>query len=301
MPERAARWARALAWGGIALALAAPLAGCERASASRTTTAAPPSPSAAPAAAAPADGDADRALRSWLGRHLGDQLGAVTTALVAVDEKLVEARRIQGQRAKMAYRVLQHRQAADPVAVAGAGQAAVRGRAAVAWLLARDREEVVQLLDEQALLVASQQRLEAAAASLPALPLPPRALPWPAEGSTIARGFGPFAHERSGTTLSRRGLDLEVAERAAARALAAGTIVFAGPVRGLDLGVLVDHGGYWTFLGKLETLEVAAGQRVAAEQPLGRAARRRLYLELRLKLLPGGVPVDPAPFLAARD
>jgi murein hydrolase activator len=242
-----------------------------------------------------------------LGRHLEDEQAAVAAAAQVTDEKLAAARAVRAQRAAIAYRVLRHRpqaqaQAPAPAAVSSsaASTAIVRSRAAARWLLARDRDEVALLADEQALLSTSRERLAAAAPRVAALPLPPRDLPWPAPGS-IARGFGPFSHERSGATLSRRGLDLEVAEAAPVVALAAGTVVFAGPIRGLDEGVLIDHGTYFTLIGKLADLTVSTGTPVAAGQSVGRAARRRLYLELRLPLLPSGVPVDPAPFLADRD
>lgn len=254
-----------------------------------------PASSTSPSSAslpAPADAAADTELRGWLAHHLEDQQTAVAAAARTVDEKLALARGEQAQRARIAYRVLRHRVVRPADAVA-----AVRSRAAVKWRLARDRDEVSMLVDERQLLAASRDRLTAAALSLPTAPLPPRQLPWPAPGA-IARTFGLFAHERSGATLSRRGLDLEVAERAPAHALAEGVVAYAGPVRGLDLAVLVDHGAYWTLVGKLATVEVTQGQTVASRAILGRAARRRLYLELRLKLLPAGIPVDPAPFLA---
>lgn len=245
--------------------------------------------------------EADAALRGWLSRHLEDEQAAVAAAAQVTDEKLAAARAVLAQRAAVSYRVLRHTPAPGARAAASSEgtAAAVRSRAAARWLLARDGDEVALLADEQARLTASRQRLVAAAARVAALPLPPRQLPWPAPGS-IARGFGPFAHERSGATLSRRGLDLEVAESAAARAVAAGTVVFAGPIRGLDEGVLVDHGDYLTLIAKLADVAVTSGQAVAAGQPLGQAARRRLYLELRLPLVPAGIPIDPAPFLAER-
>ncbi len=235
---------------------------------------------------------ADRQLRASLTRLLEDQSAAVAAAAQVVDEKLAATTAVRGHRAALAYRVLRHRQSG-----ATAIAAEVRRRAAAKWLLARDRDEEAMLLEEKSLLAASRARLSAAAPTIAELPLPPRSLPWPAPGD-IARAFGRFLHERSGATLSRRGLDLDVADAAPAHALAAGTVTYAGPVRGLDHGVLVDHGAYWTFVGKLGAVGVTTGDVITAGQRLGATARRRLYLELRLPLLPAGVPIDPAPFLA---
>jgi murein DD-endopeptidase MepM/ murein hydrolase activator NlpD len=304
------------------LAASSPASTVSPSSSSSSSPSSPPSPSPS-AGTVPADPAADAALRAWLAHHLEDQQTAVSAAARTVEDKLAAARALQAQRARVAYRVLRHRAvrapasfAAAPAAssalatpgaastvappaapVPSAEQAAVRSRAAVKWLLARDRDEVALLADEREQLAASRERLTAAALALGAAALPPRQLPWPAPG-TVARGFGPFVHDRSGATLSRRGLDLEVAEHAVAGAVAAGTVVYAGPVRGLDQAVLLDHGSYWSLIGKLSAIDVAEGEAVSARQPLGRAARRRLYLELRLKLLPAGIPVDPAPFLA---
>jgi len=45
-----------------------------------------------------------------------------------------------------------------------------------------------------------------------------------------------------------------------------------------------------------ETLPVGAP--IAAGGRLGRAARHRVYFEVRIKLGPGGFPIDPEPLLA---
>jgi septal ring factor EnvC (AmiA/AmiB activator) len=114
------------------------------------------------------------------------------------------------------------------------------------------------------------------------------------------RRFGPTRHERSGATLSRRGLELEVEARAAAVAPADGVVRYAGPIRGLDAGVIVDHGSFVTVIGKLGELAVPAGAPVRRGDRLGRAARRRVYLEVRVEVGPGGLPIDPEPLLRRR-
>jgi septal ring factor EnvC (AmiA/AmiB activator) len=232
----------------------------------------------------------DREVRSRLAEHIGQQQQAVATAAASVGEKVDDARRQRAQRARLAYRITRLH---DPAA---GGMALVRSHAAVKWLLARDGSEFKMLLDEQRLLAASAIRLSAAALEVDRVALPPRELAWPAPG-VIVRGFGPFEHERSGATLSRRGLDLEVEDGVDAHAVAAGTVVYAGPIRGLDHGVLIDHGSYYSLLAKLTDLTVGDNQQVGPASVLGRAARRRLYFELRVKLLPSGIPVDPVPFL----
>jgi septal ring factor EnvC (AmiA/AmiB activator) len=112
------------------------------------------------------------------------------------------------------------------------------------------------------------------------------------------RHFGTLEHERSKAMLSRRGLDLEVEDHSPVVAPAAGTVRYAGPIRGLDHGVILDHGGYVTVIAKLAELALPVGAPIAAGDRIGRAARHRVYLEVRVKLGPGGLPIDPEPLLA---
>ena len=72
---------------------------------------------------------------------------------------------------------------------------------------------------------------------------------------------------------------------------------YAGPIRGLDHGVILDCGGVWIVVGKLAAPALAVGDFVETGHPLGHAARQRVYLEVRVPIGPGGLPVDPAPYL----
>jgi hypothetical protein len=90
----------------------------------------------------------------------------------------------------------------------------------------------------KARLHAAGERVVAATSQLPTLSFPAD-LARPAHGS-IARHFGLFGHERSKTTLSRRGIDFDVDEHQPAYAPADGTVRYAGPIRGLGHGVIID-------------------------------------------------------------
>nr|MBA3542216.1 M23 family metallopeptidase [Deltaproteobacteria bacterium] len=103
---------------------------------------------------------------------------------------------------------------------------------------------------------------------------------------------------RSKAVLSRRGIDLEVATRAPALAPARGLVTYAGPIRGLEQGVILDHGDYLTVIAKLGDVGVPLGATVEAGDRLGRAARHRVYFEIRIEVGPGGMPIDPEPLLA---
>ncbi|HZH03733.1 MAG TPA: peptidoglycan DD-metalloendopeptidase family protein, partial [Myxococcaceae bacterium] len=85
------------------------------------------------------------------------------------------------------------------------------------------------------------------------------------------------------------------------RAVAAGTVVFAGWMRGYGNLLIVDHGGgYHTLMAHLSDFKRAVGEPVepgAVVGAVGDTASLKgayLYFELRR----GGQAVDPAPWLS---
>ncbi|MEM9492973.1 MAG: hypothetical protein AAGC55_27740, partial [Myxococcota bacterium] len=61
---------------------------------------------------------------------------------------------------------------------------------------------------------------------------------------------------------------------------------------------VVDHGDYLSVTGALGQLSVIRGLRVETGDLLGESAGDRVYLEIRLDVGPGGLPVDPRPLIA---
>jgi septal ring factor EnvC (AmiA/AmiB activator) len=173
--------------------------------------------------------------------------------------------------------------------------AAARRRAAARLLLVRDASERGLLADVAQHLEAAQATEADAAAKLPSVTLPEQ-LARPVKGS-IARHFGIYEHDRAHVTLSRRGLDFEVEDHAPATAPAEGVVRYAGAIRGLDHGVLLDCGDYYVLVAKLGDLAIPVGAHVQKGDHLGLAQRHRVYLEVRVKLGPGGLPIDPEPLL----
>ena len=243
---------------------------------------------AAPVPALPA-APGDSAPRAVLGHQLTDETAAIDRALAAVGDKLTTAEAARGHRLTAALRVTRAAPSDDSTTVA-------RRRAAARLMLDRDRGERALLADELARLRSARDRVTGQTARLPVLAMPGE-LVRPAPGK-IARHFGSLEHERSKATLSRRGIDIEVADHAPVVAPAAGTVRYAGPIRGLDRGAILDHGDFITVIAKLGDVALPVGAQVAAGDALGRAARHRVYLEVRVKLGPGGLPVDPEPLLA---
>jgi len=238
--------------------------------------------------------DEARDPREVLVQQLADETVAIDRALATVDDKLGVIDTARARRLAAAYRVLQpgpKHQADDPMAGA-------RRRAAARMLIERDLIERRMLAGELSQLRTAATRTTADAARIAELVLPP-SIKRPARG-TIARRFGTLEHERSKATLSRRGIDLEVDARATVVAPADGTVRYVGPIRGLGSGVIVDHGTYFTVIAKLGEVVVPVGAPVSRGDRLGRAARHRVYLEVRVKLGAGARPIDPVPLLEAQ-
>jgi murein hydrolase activator len=243
--------------------------------------------------------------RGILTAAFADQRATVERAAAAVGDKLAAAVATREARARAAYALLRgDTTTAVPTAARTDGAklepalAIARRRAAVKWLLARDRDELGLLADEATQLLAARQRIDRDAERAATIALP-AALVWPVSG-TIARKFGPFEHAKSKTTLTRRGLDLEVGADAVVIAPAAGTVRYIGPIRGLDQGVIVDHGDYLTVTAKLAAPAVHVGDAVEQGTTLGKPARRRVYFEVRVEVGPGGTPIDPETVLPPR-
>ncbi|HEY0192399.1 MAG TPA: M23 family metallopeptidase, partial [Kofleriaceae bacterium] len=215
---------------------------------------------------------------------------AVDRARAQVADKLAAADRTRAHRLGAAYRLLDAAPGDDDAL------AVARRRAAARLLLDRDLAERGLLAAEDAQLRAARDRIAGEAGQVAATARPAD-LRRPAPGA-IVRHYGTVVHDRSKATLSRRGIELEVDDHAAVVAPAAGTVRYAGPIRGLDQGVILDHGGYLTVIGRLGDLALPVGAAIAAGDRLGRAARHRVYLEVRIKLGPGGYPIDPEPLLA---
>ena len=120
---------------------------------------------------------------------------------------------------------------------------------------------------------------------------------FPVSSARLLERFG----EQSGTVKKfQRGILLGPSEAATVRAAAAGSVVHAGPFRGYEELVVLDHGkGLFTVYGHLDKLSVVKGAQVEAGAVLGTVAwqpesnRAELYFEVRLD----GKPEDPEGWL----
>lgn len=227
--------------------------------------------------------------RPALVAQLAAESEAIARALATVTGKLADADAIRARRLAAAYRLIR-----DARPTSG-DLTAIRRRAAARLLVQRDHAERTLLADEVRHLEAAAARVAGETAKLPAIAMP-RSIGRPARGA-IVRTFGTLLHDRSKATLSRRGIDFDVEPQSAALAPGDGVVRYAGPIRGLDEGVVIDHGDHFTVVAKLADLAIPVGAKVVRGDRIGRAARQRVYLEVRVKLSPGGLPIDPEPLL----
>jgi septal ring factor EnvC (AmiA/AmiB activator) len=175
-------------------------------------------------------------------------------------------------------------------------------------------DEVEQMRVRMASAVArleAEAETRAKAAPPPTRPRSPAelrgTLPPPAQGRVIA-AFG-AQDPRYELKKRQRGIVLRVAPKAAVAAVAAGRAVHAGPFRGYQALVVLDHGeGLFTVYGHLEGLRVQRGDWVPAGAEVGSATYQPVdeaydvYFEVRHNgkpddplqwLQPGRLPVDP--------
>lgn len=189
---------------------------------------------------------------------------------------------------------------------AASGIAAREGERALA--LAEKARDLTDLVDE----VGKQGALRAQLAALPGPTMRPAR---PEEAQVIGaaqftplpEGLSSYMLPVTGRLLTGFGEDapgqarsngLVLAPRAFAQAVspAAGRVAFAGPYRGYQSIVIVEHDGGWTSLVTgLVRLDVAVGERVVAGSPIGATGpgAPRVMVELRQ----GGVPVNPLQYI----
>jgi len=178
--------------------------------------------------------------------------------------------------------------------------AAVAARRALVRSIDDRRDLNAQLIGE---LQLAQQQLQTSlvqlgSTSTAVLPIGPFRgdLPWPARGA-VARPFGRQA-DAPGAAVSN-GMEIAVADGQPVRAVHDGTVAFAGPFAGYGNLVILDHGARsHSLYGYLHRVDVATGERVDAQAPVGTSGRNpggtpALYFELRVD----GTAVDPLQWL----
>ena len=102
----------------------------------------------------------------------------------------------------------------------------------------------------------------------------------------------PFVAPACAYCPGHRGVEYATLPGTSVRAVAAGTVTFAGKVAGTTYVVLAQPDGLTATYGFLQAVTVRRGAQVAAGQVVGRSTQR-VYFGWRR----GEVPVDPTPLL----
>jgi len=126
-------------------------------------------------------------------------------------------------------------------------------------------------------------------------------LPAPAAGPVITR-FGEETTNKMGITKNSQGLAFAVADGATVRAVAAGTVVFAGYLRGYGNTVIIGHSGdFFTVTARLERLDHGKGDLLKAGDAIGAAGATAMLVDegLYFELRQGQTAIDPAPWFAS--
>lgn len=124
-------------------------------------------------------------------------------------------------------------------------------------------------------------------------------LPYPTRG-VVEMGFGRVVNPKFNTVTVQKGLDIRAPMGAPVVAVAEGTVVFAGWLKGYGNLVIVEHGGgYHSLMAHLSSLQVEVGNQVERGEEIGAVGDTGslkgayLYFEIRDR----GQAVDPLPWL----
>ena len=260
------------------------------------------------------------------------EAGAAAEAALALAEREQAALAAADQRTRQATATVEAELAAARArrAAAEAAEDRAADRAQAAAAQARDLAEMVQRLERERQRREAEERANAAAQAADAArrraeearerrlaeaaaardrqeararPPHPDGSPGTAAGRAlpvagrVATGWGD-----AGPGGPHRGITFAASPGARVISPCAGRAVYAAPFRSYGLLLIVDCGGEYHFvLAGLDRLDVAAGQRLLAGEPVGLLAGpggpgASLYVELRR----GGRPVDPRPWFAGR-
>ncbi|GAA3333402.1 hypothetical protein GCM10017712_18980 [Curtobacterium citreum] len=127
----------------------------------------------------------------------------------------------------------------------------------------------------------------------------------PVDGTVpTAGGFGGrHVDGCSACSTDHHGLDFAARAGTPALAVMSGTVVSAGVLGGYGNQVLLRHpDGTETRYAHLSRIDVVVGRQVAVGEPVGAVGSTGISTgaHLHFEVILGGVPVDPAPWLAAR-
>ena len=126
-------------------------------------------------------------------------------------------------------------------------------------------------------------------------------LPMPVTGRyTITSRFGIHQHDKWKVTTNNNGIDIQAQAGAQARAVFSGEVSRIVAFPGFNNCIIIRHGGYYTFYGNIQNVNVKQGQKVTAGQSIG-----SIYTDsdagnsqLHFQLWQGTTKLNPEPWLS---
>lgn len=137
----------------------------------------------------------------------------------------------------------------------------------------------------------------------PQINVPVHSLPWPVKGKVISK-FGKEYRSDLNTWIFRDGIKIAARAGEPVRAVAEGSVIYAGPFRSYGNVVILDHTkGFFTIYGFLREIQVAVGDKLVVQGVIGTAGQdtqassgtgqSAVYFEIRQ----GTAAVDPQRWL----
>lgn len=123
-------------------------------------------------------------------------------------------------------------------------------------------------------------------------------LPWPVKNGVISKSFGTRTHPTNGNVkIDNDGIDILSETGGVVKSIFDGRVASVNQIPGFYNVVIVKVGEYFMVYGRLQSLEVNAGDQVARGQNLGRLAVDNDKSELQLQIWKGQTKLNPASWL----
>lgn len=99
---------------------------------------------------------------------------------------------------------------------------------------------------------------------------------WPVKNGFISAHFGiqPYLPEEEGkpvVKIEKLGIDIQTQPNEPVRSVFAGKVVDVSQIAGRGYLVIIQHGDYFTVYSRLKTVNIKAGDKISAKQPIGTA------------------------------
>lgn len=128
-------------------------------------------------------------------------------------------------------------------------------------------------------------------------------LPWPVERGLVVSTYGPHRHPvAKSVIIDNKGIDIATEKGGVARAVFDGEVISIFRVTGRILGVIVQHGDYFTLYQNIDKVYVEQGDMVKSKQALGTVFfnEKENKSVMQFQVWKGMQVLDPSPWLVSK-